>query len=305
MKVYGKMGTGVLALALLSLPGVARSQEHQAQADLPGPIDSLQDLQDTGRMAFMMADVNHDGQISQKEATDSANRLVGGYFFQADADGNGTVTREEARAAREAYLGQNPWARYVVESIRAQAKNNQNSNQANPLQGLASLLDANNDKQIQATELRQLVQTTTQSYIAAADTNRDGQMSPSEVNASVAGGARAILQAAFQAADDDNNNSLSRAEFDKAIVEPANVVFQILDLNHDGQISQEEAQRTERVIISQVRMLQMPEPANSPTNLIRSGRLPRETAPVPTFGTSNNNAGQPAQAPPARPVPPQ
>jgi len=305
MKAFGKMGIGVLALALLSLPGVTRSQEHQAQADLPGPIDSLQDLQDTGRMAFMMADVNHDGQISQKEATDAGNRLVGGYFFLADADGNGTVTKEEARAVRESYLGQNPWARYIVESLRSQAKNKQNSNQPNPLQGLASLLDANNDKQIQATELRQLVQTTTQSFFAAADTNRDGQMSPSEVNASMVGGARAILQAVFQAADDDNNNSLSRDEFDKAIVEPANVVFQIIDLNHDGQISQEEAQRIGQVVVSQARMLQMPEPANSPRNLIRSGRLPREAAPVPTFGTPGNNPNQPAGGQPSRPVPPQ
>jgi len=277
---------------MLVMPGVARGQGPQQ--DLPGPIDSLRDLQDTGRLLFMLADVNHDGQISQKEAIDSNNRFVGGFFFEADKDGNGTVSQEEARAVRETYLGQNPWARYVVESLEAQQKNRQNSNQPNPLASFMALLDSNNDKQIQASEVRQLVQTTTQSFFAAADTNRDGQMSPSEVNASVAGAVRALAQAAFQQADTDNNGSLSRQEYDKAIIEPANVAFQIIDLNRDGQISQQESQTIERAIISQIKMLQMPEPANSPSKLAESGRLPREAAPVPTFGTQNAG-GQPGQ----------
>jgi hypothetical protein len=128
-------------------------------------------------------------------------------------------------------------------------------------------------------------------------------MSPSEINAAVAGGVRAMAQAAFQAADGDNNGSLSRAEYDKAIVEPANVAFQVLDLNHDGQLSPQEIQTVERAVISQVRMLKIPEPANSPTKLIESGKLPSEAAPVPTFATPNANAPQsrpqPGTQPPA------
>src|SRR5205823_5984920 len=120
---------------------------------------------------------------------------------------------------------------------------------------------------------------------AVADTNRDGQVSPSEVNAAVEGGIRALAQLGFQQADIDNNGALSRAEFDKAIAEPANLAFQILDLNHDGQISQQEAQQTQRTVLSQIRMFQLPEPANSPTNVIESGRLPSEIGSVPTFAT--------------------
>lgn len=307
MRKFGFLSIGALSLAMTALPNLARAEgtKTPAQADLPGPIDSLRDLQDTGRMLFMMADVNHDGQVSQKEAIDAGNLLVGGFFFRADADGNGTVTREEARAAREAYLSQNPWLRYISETIRAEAKNRKDSNQPNPLLGFMTILDANNDKQIQASELRQMVQTTTQSFFAAADTNRDGQMSPSEVNAAVAGGVRAVAQAAFQQADTDNNGSLSRDEYNKAIIQPASVVFQILDLNNDGQISQQETQTIGRVVISQVRMLKLPEPANSPSNLVESGRLPRESAPVPSFGSPNtggdndNNNDNPT-APPRR-----
>jgi len=314
MKTIARFGMSVLALGLMAMPGVGRAQEHRTEdlRSLPNPMEALRDVQNAGRSMFMLTDMNHDGQISQKEAIDASNLLVGGFFFQADADGNGAVTQEEAKKVREDYFSQNPWARYVVESLEAQQKsrNASNNNQANPLLSLSTLLDSNNDKQIQAQELRQLVQTVIQSFFSAADTNRDGLMNPSEVNAAVAGGIKAIAQASFQQADADNNNQLSRAEYDKSIVEPANVVFQILDLNHDGQLSQQEIQQLERVIVSQVRMLTLPEPPNSLTNLIESGKLPGEAAPVPTFGTPNTNTGQnraqpgqPAGQPAQQPAP--
>jgi len=316
MKNDSRFGISVLALGLMALPVIGRAQEHRAEDldSVPSPMEALRNLQNTGRMIFMMADVNHDGQISQKEATDVNNLLVGGIFCQADADGNGTVTRDEARAVRETYLNQNPWMRYAWETIQAQQKGAaNNSNQANPIQGFESLIDSNGDKQIQATELRQMVQTLVQSIFAAADTNRDGQMNPSEINAAIAGGAQALAQFSFQQADTDNNGALSRAEYDKAIIEPANVVFQVLDGDNNGQITQQEAEKAQRVVISQVRMFDLPEPPNSITNLIQSGRLPNEAAPVPTFGTPNQaQPRQPAPAQPrqpvqpaARPVPPQ
>jgi hypothetical protein len=165
MKTYRMLGAGVLSLGLLAMPGLARAQAP-AQPDLPGPIDSLRDLQDTGRMLFIMADTNHDGQISQKEATIANNLMVGGFFFAADTDGNGVVSQQEAKAARDEYLNQNPWARYVVESIESQQKAQPNSNQPNPIQGFMTVLDSNGDKQIQASELRNLVQTTTRTVTA-------------------------------------------------------------------------------------------------------------------------------------------
>jgi len=296
MRKLWTWGTGVLALGLLALPVGVRAQQH----DVPGPIDSLQDLQDTGKLVFMMADENHDGQISQKEATDAGNLLAGAFFFSADTNGDGTLSPQEAQQAREAFLQARPWLNYVVKTAQATMKRegHNNANEQKSLAALASVLDANSDKNIQASELRQAVQTGVQGLFAAADTNRDGQLSPTEANAAVAGVGKSLSQAAFQAADKDNNGSISQAEWDQAIVEPSHVVFGILDGNHDGQLTQQEAQQAQRVIASQIRSVRIPRASNSPTNLMRGQG---QRAPVPTFGTPNRQP--PAQ--PAQPAQPQ
>jgi Ca2+-binding EF-hand superfamily protein len=272
-----------------------------ADGDVPGPIDNLQDLEDTGKMLFKVADTNNDGQISQKEAIDAGNLLVGGFFFRADQNGDGTVSKEEAQAAREALFRQQPLLRFVVQRGKAGLQKTDNAN-GNPANSLANLLDTNNDKQLQATEVRQAVESSVQGVFATADTNRDGQMSPTEINAAIVGVGKTVARAGFQAADADNNGQVSKAEFDKAIVEPANVVFTIFDANNDGEISAQELQKAEQIIASQLRNLRVPEPANSAANLIGSGRTPGEVAPVPNVRTPQEaGAVRPAATAPARP----
>ncbi|MHC5537122.1 EF-hand domain-containing protein [Singulisphaera rosea] len=290
IRIMGLLGIGALATGLFAAP--ARSDD--AQKDIPGPIDSLQDLQDTGKMVFKLADENNDGQVSQKEATDAGNLLVGGVFFRADANGDGVLSKEELTQARDSVLAQKPILKFVVQKAKAANPAQANAATANVAQGAMSLLDSNNDGQIQANELRQLVQTSVQGVYAAADTNRDGQMSPMEVNAAVTGLIRSVAQATFRAADADGNGQLSQAEYDKAIVGPANAVFNVLDANGDGQISEQEAQSAQRIVANQIQMLQVPEPANSPRNLIRSGKSPEEVAPIPTI-TAPVRPAQPAR----------
>jgi Ca2+-binding EF-hand superfamily protein len=283
------LGVGALAIGFMAAPALAQGQNQvpqQKPGDLPGPIDSLQDLQDTGRMLFKLADENNDGQISQKEANDAGNLLVGGFFFRADKDGNGTLSQEEARSAREAFLSSKPWLRYVIDTAKANPPqgNNATANR-NLLESLAGAFDTNNDKQLQASELRSVVQTAVQGAFGTADTNRDGQLSQTEVNAAVAGAARQVAQASFRQADTDGNGQISQAEFEKAIVEPARTAFKVMDLNHDGQISQEEAQTARQVVISRLRSLNLTEAPNSPRNAINAA-LGNATQPP---------AGNPAQ----------
>jgi len=310
MKFRG-LGIGALVAGLLVAPGGVRADDK----DLPGPIDSIEDLQDTGKMVFKMADVNNDGQISQKEATDAGNLLVGGFFFRADANGDGIVSKEEAQQARESLLRQKPLLRIVLERATQRgssqpgqpARGGQGNAQAqNAIQGIMTLVDTNNDGQLQATELRQTVQTGVQGLYAGADTNRDGQLSPTELNASVAAMAQAAAQASFQAADNDGNGSLSLAEYDQAIVEPAHAVFRVIDANGDGQISQQEAQSAQRTVVRQIRMFKMPEASNSLSN--RLERAGTNTAPAfgspTTPGRSTPNALQPRRSTtPSNPAP--
>jgi Ca2+-binding EF-hand superfamily protein len=292
--------SGALALAIVGLtlrPGMAQGRG----GDLPGPIDSIQDLQDTARMLFKMADTNNDGQISQKEAVDVGNLLVGGFFFRADANGDGTLTPEEARAARETLFQQQPLLRYVLEKGKptnpaggigaANQPSPGAANQpgdvaravaANPGQAIGTLLDTNHDRKVEAAELRQAVQVSVQTLFTVADANQDNQLSADELNRAVGEAARTAVQVAFQAADADHNGALSIAEFDKALTEPAHAAFRVLDANNDNQISLDELQRAQQVIANQIQRLQMPRPASRPFQPSTTVGQPVPVAPTPS-----------------------
>jgi Ca2+-binding EF-hand superfamily protein len=293
---------GALVLGIAVLPGKVMAQAHQ-QGDLPGPIDNIRDVQDTAKMLFKMADTNNDGQISQKEATDVGNLLVGGFFFRADQNGDGVLEPQEAQAAREQLFRQQPLLRYVLQKAKPQntgaaplgantgAINNQPGQTAqaiaaNPAQAIGNLLDANHDQRIQASELRQAVQQGVQMLFQVADANQDGQLSPVELNRAVAEAERTATQVAFQTADTDRNGALSMEEFDRALTGPAHAAFRVLDANNDNQLSLDELQRAQQVIADQIRRLQVPEPANSFRNQIQGG-TPNTTGigqPVATPG---------------------
>ena len=274
-------GMKAVGLGLVTLAGTATAQTK----DLPGPIDSLQDLQDTGRSVFKLVDENNDGQISQKEAVDAGNVTIGGLFFRADADGNGVVTPEEAKASRDTFLAQKPMVRFLMSRIEASKPQayGANGGSPNPAAAFMSLVDANGDKQLQATEVRQAIQTTVQGLFATADTNRDGLMSPTEVNSAIVGAVKAAEQATFQAADLNRDGQISKEEFTKSLTDPANAAFMVLDANNDGQLSQQEMISAGKMIEAQVKRTIVPEPANSLRNLINSGQKPEQVAPVPNI----------------------
>ncbi len=282
LRTMGMMGLGLLATASLGRAG--------GPGDMPGPIDSLSDLQDTGRMLFKMADENNDGQISQKEAIDAGNLLVGGFFFRADTNGDGVLSKDEVRQARDSFLSDHPLMRILVQKNQGVVAATPGSPAANAEQMFEALVDTNHDGNLQASEVRQIVQTGVAALFASADTNRDGQLSPTEVNAALIGMANAAAQTAFNAADTDHNGQISQAEFDKAIVEPANAIFRAMDTNNDGQISPQEAQSARQTVLNQVKKLRVPEPANSARNLLNTGANPSQVAPVPNFGQTSTTA---------------
>jgi len=238
--------------------------------DLPGPIDSLGDLQDVGKMLFKLADTNNDNHISQKEAVDAGNLLAGGFFFRADANGDGTVTADEARAGREALFNQKPLLRFIFQRTQEETQRQGNQPQISQAkQTVMSLLDSNHDGNFSAPELRQAVQTSVQGLFMMADKNGDGQLDPAEVNGSVLEAGRAAVQTAFNTADMDKNGAVSQAEFDKAIMNPAHVLFRIFDANNDNQISPDEMRSGMQILSRELRSLRVPEPSNSIANQIK------------------------------------
>jgi Ca2+-binding EF-hand superfamily protein len=270
-------GVKALGLGLIALAGTASAQSREAS----GPLNRLEELQEHGRILFKLVDENNDGQISQKEAIDAGNLLAGGFFFRADANGDGVVSADEARQARDTFLAQKPWLRFVIG--RVESSRPANSSTSNPAILFMGLVDANNDRQLQASEVRQSVQTAVQGLFALADTNRDGLMSPTEVNAAIVAGVKAAEQATFQTADTNHDGQISKEEFIKALTDPANAAFAILDANSDGQLSEQELQSAGRIVENQIQRAIVPEPANSLRNLIQSGRTPEQVAPVPVI----------------------
>ena len=191
-KKLGMIGT--FAVGMTAFAPAVSIADDKARTGI-GPIQSIQDLEDTAKMLFKLADTNNDGQISQKEATDAGNLLVGGFFFRADANGDGVLTREEAQQARESLFAQQPLLKLVLE--KAKPTNGHQANQpqaghvdrrsrppppnklaADPARTIGSLLDTNHDQKIEATEIRQAVQSGVQALFSVADTNQDGQLTP-------------------------------------------------------------------------------------------------------------------------------
>ena len=289
---------GALSLGMaMVIPGRVMAQHHQT-GDLPGPIDSIQDLQDTAKLMFKMVDTNNDGQISQKEAVDAGNLIVGGFFFRADTNGDGVLEPQEAQAARDALFRQQPLLHYVLYKAKPQkaaagtpigtpaGTTNQPGQvaqnvitAADPVQAIGDLLDTNNNRKIEATELRQAVQQGVQTLFQVADANQDGQLSPAELNRAVGEAARTAVQIAFQTADTDRNGALNLDEFDKALAEPAHAVFRVLDGNNDNQLTLDELNRAQQIIGDQIRRLQVPEPANSLQNQLQGGSTAATTRP--------------------------
>jgi Ca2+-binding EF-hand superfamily protein len=294
-KEFAKIVVGAGLLGMLLTCGV------RADDDMPGPIDSLSDLQDVGKMLFKVADTNNDNRISQKEAVDAGNLLAGGFFFRADANGDGTVTAAEATAAREALFNQKPMLRLLFQ--RTQQQTAQAGNQPAVAQGqqtLMTLLDPNRDGNLAAAEVRQAVQTSVQSLFLMADKNGDGQIDVNEINTAIADASRAAIQTAFNAADADRNGAVSQAEFDRAIINPAHMIFGILDANRDNQLSADELRSGMQIIQRELQALQGPRASNTLSSQFRQ----RMSSPAPAAGAAVI-PGQAAPAPAPATIPPQ
>ena len=167
-----------------------------------------------GPRGVFALDANTDGTLTRQEF--DAGR--GAEFTRRDANNDGQLTREEMRAGREHRGGRHGRGGGMHQLTRADANNDGNITRdeflARPLEHF-SRLDANSDGVIQASERPQRPER------GERPDRRERGERPERPNF-----------------DANNDRQVSRAEFDAMGAS----MFQRLDANNDGRVTQEEAQ---------------------------------------------------------------
>lgn len=181
-----------------------------------------------------LSDANSDGTISQEEAHATANFFVGGFFFRADSDGDGTITPEEGREARRQLMTQYP----ALSTLLGQAKTIAGRK---PLAALAELVDIEYGKPVTVDEMRQAARGAVVNLYRSADQNGDGRLTPAEARAASWEGARALGQLTFAATDKDGSGEVTIEEFRAAMEAPTGVAFRLADADKNGRLSRDEA----------------------------------------------------------------
>ena len=192
------------------------------------------ELTNTVSRAIQLADADGDGQIVRQEAQSMADLLVGGAFFRADQDADGKITPDEGRATRAALLHEHP----ILAATLARAR--QMTGQA-PFKTLAQLLDVNYGKPLTVAEARSAAKTVVDEFYGFADGDKNGVISRGEALSAGNHGALALGHQAFAAADTNDDRSLSRSEFEQAVIASANPVFQLFDTDRDERLTEQEA----------------------------------------------------------------
>jgi hypothetical protein len=192
------------------------------------------EVEETASRLIEMADANGDGRVSKDEAQATTSFLVGGFFFRADADGNGVVMPEEGRQARVDFMSQHPAVASLFRTVRT-------ATGQSPFATVARLVDVEYGKPLAIAEARDAVRTAVNDLYSVADGDKDGVITAAEARTAAWEGARSVGRAAFQAADSDRSGGLSQDELQAALRASASAAFKMSDANGDGQLTEDEA----------------------------------------------------------------
>jgi Ca2+-binding EF-hand superfamily protein len=192
------------------------------------------EVEQTASRLVEMADANGDGKVSKDEAHAMTSFLVGGFFFRADADGNGTVTPEEGRQARVDFMSQHPSIASLFRTVRS-------TTGQSPFATVARLVDVEYGQPLAIAEAREAARSAVNDLYSVVDTSKDGVITVAEARTAAWEGARSLGHAAFQTADADRSGGLTQPELRAALQASADVAFNMSDTNKDGQLSEDEA----------------------------------------------------------------
>lgn len=193
------------------------------------------------------ADANGDGKVMRDEARAAVNFVVGGFFFRADENGDGTVTPEEGLQARKELANQQPALAVLFQTARE-------ATGGSPFAQVAQMVDVEYGKPLKAEEARTAARSAVDGLYAAADENKDQTITVEEARAASWQGAQALGSVTFNAADADDSGHLTIQEFQNAWTTPAKLAFELADANGNGQLTQEEATIAVSSVVQQLGM---------------------------------------------------
>jgi hypothetical protein len=202
------------------------------------------------------ADANGNGEIEKTEAYSAVDFLVGGFFFRADKNFDGSVSVDEGRDARRDLLKRSPMLASLMKRIAT-------TESSAALDRMADLLGIEYDKTISSNEMRDAGRQLIDEVYRLADQDKNGRLSAGEAQQATLRGVRSVAQSAFAISDSDGNKKLSLEEFKSALDAPARVAFKAADLDNDGALTSDEAASALSALTRQV---WLPAPSQSATN---------------------------------------
>jgi len=230
-----------------AVPQEAGSPRESASSKITlagvGSCESAPELSQTLTRIGRAADADGNGQIEKEEAYSAADFLVGGFFFYADQDGNGSVSPAEGRKARQQMLDRHPLVAAAL---------NHGSAPKSALRRMADLLSIHYNEPLTSAEMRTAGHRLVDEIFTIADQNRDGSLTWGELEQTARQRARSIGQSVFEQSDKDDDRALTLEEFRSALDSPTRLAFDSSDTNHDGKLTADEAAMAVQALVRRV-----------------------------------------------------
>jgi hypothetical protein len=191
------------------------------------------------------ADANGDGRIDKQEAYSSADFLVGGFFFRADTNNDGTISPDEGRNARSELASRHP---QLALAIRTMAGPDASASMSR----LAEVLGVDYSQPVSSKQVRDIGHQAVDQLFVVADRDKNGALTRAEVEETGRERLRMTAQATFRAADQNQDQKVGLEEFRAALERPVRQAFDLADLNKDGSLTTAEAADAARTVLERL-----------------------------------------------------